>query len=670
MVGACFMLCLSSFAQSKGDTVVVKTIESKEDSTKIRTISESKVIATSKPAPTLQTAPVQVVDRSAIERMGISELHEALKSFSGVNIKDYGGIGGLKTVSVRSLGAQHTAVSYDGIAISNVQSGQVDISRFSLDNVDQVSLVIGQSDNIFRTARLFASAGALEISTIKPIFVESGINVAAQMKFASFGTYNPSLTYEQRLGEKWSVSVVGDYLTSKGEYPFKLKNGTEETTQTRLNSDVKTLRGEINVYGNFNKGGKLSFKGNYLDSERGLPGSVVLYNINANERLWDRNAFAHTKYEVDLSEKWALKSSLKYSYAWNRYTDINEKYPSGKVDDRYAQQEYYGSVALQYAPYKYLCFTAAEDVFVNTLDATIPECPFPERFNSLTSIAGQFKNERLTVTASVLGTMVSEKVKIGTAAPSRKNLSPAVGISYKLSNDYNIRVRASYKDVYRVPTFNDLYYSRVGNINLKPERATQYNVGITWSGQCPDKGVDYASISVDSYYNKVKDKIVAIPTLFIWKMMNMGQVDIAGVDANISATFGISSGLQLGISGNYSYQYAVDVSDYQSKTYKHQIPYTPLHSGNMNVSMLSKWVNFSYMLSAVGDRYALPQNVPSNRIDGYFEHTVSVNRGFELFGLRLKIQGEVINLTNRMYDVIQYYPMPGRSYRLTLKINY
>ena len=61
---------------------------------------------------------------------------------------------------VRSLGAKHTAVSYDGVTITDAQSGQVDISRFSLDNVEMVSLSIGQSDDIFQTARVYASAGA------------------------------------------------------------------------------------------------------------------------------------------------------------------------------------------------------------------------------------------------------------------------------------------------------------------------------------------------------------------------------------------------------------------------------------------------------------------------------------------------------------------------------
>ena len=106
--------------------------------------------------------------KAGIERLGVQDLSEAVKRFSGVTVQDYGGIGGLKTVSVRSLGAKHTAVCYDGVTVTDAQSGQVDISRFSLDNVDMISLSIGQADDIFQTARMYASAGALSIRQVGP----------------------------------------------------------------------------------------------------------------------------------------------------------------------------------------------------------------------------------------------------------------------------------------------------------------------------------------------------------------------------------------------------------------------------------------------------------------------------------------------------------------------
>ena len=115
-------------------------------------------------------SPLQRMDRAELERFGALEVSDAVRHFSGVSVKDYGGIGGMKTVSVRSLGAQHTAVCYDGVSVGDCQSGQVDISRFSLDNVSALSLTVGQSDDIFQPARMLASAGVLAIETARPDF--------------------------------------------------------------------------------------------------------------------------------------------------------------------------------------------------------------------------------------------------------------------------------------------------------------------------------------------------------------------------------------------------------------------------------------------------------------------------------------------------------------------
>ena len=40
---------------------------------------------------------------------------DAVRQFTGVQLKDYGGAGGLKTVNVRSLGSEHVGVFIGGI---------------------------------------------------------------------------------------------------------------------------------------------------------------------------------------------------------------------------------------------------------------------------------------------------------------------------------------------------------------------------------------------------------------------------------------------------------------------------------------------------------------------------------------------------------------------------
>lgn len=639
------------------------------DTTVYHQLKGVEVVEKARPSTTREATPLQVMDRSGIERLGIQDLSEAVKRFSGATVKDYGGIGGLKTVSVRSLGAQHTGVSYDGVAVSDCQSGQVDISRFSLENLDQIELSIIQNDDIFRTARMFASSSSLVIKTRKPEFEGKDIfHIAAKIKTGSFGLFNPYLRYEQKLGKRWSAVIDGDWQRADGQYEFILVNGNIVTREKRKNTDVNIGRVELNLYGGLGRYGDLSLKAYYFDSERGLPGSVNFYNDYTGERLWDRNFFAQGHYENKLNDRFSLQSSLRYNWYYNRYKDVNNKYEGRIQVSSYYQRETYLTGTLLYVPIQNISFSLAQDIYWNDLNNNFKDCQFPSRLSSLTALSAKYEDPRLTSILSLLATYIDERVELGEKPANRKHLSPTASLSWRVLPDANLRVRFSYKDAFRLPTFNDLYYSRIGNTNLKPEKARQYNLGVTWRDRfCLFNSF---SITTDAYYNRVKDKIVAIPTMFIWKMMNLGEVDIKGLDVNVHAGITLKDTYELLLDGSYSFQKAIDITNEKDKSYKDQIPYTPRHSGSYSASFLNPWVNISYSLTASGVRYMNRQNIKENEIESYVEQNVSLNRNFRLKRCSLRLQADILNIADKQYDIVRYYPMPGRSFRCAVSITY
>ncbi len=579
------------------------------DTLATRQLSDVEVVEKVRPGVTREATPVQRLDKERIEQLGLQDLSEAVRRFSGVTLKDYGGSGGLKTVSIRGFGTQHTAVSYDGVTITDAQSGQVDISRFSLDNIESVSLVIGQGDEIFQTARMFASVGALQLTTSVPRFTDRRYRVAGQVKSGSFGLANPSLRYEQKISDTYALTVDGDWLRADGQYEFKVDYGDTILQEKRSNSDIRTYRSEINFYADWKQQGNLRAKAYYFDSHRGLPGSVVLYNDYHTERLQNKNTFGQLVYENQLKTRFRVKGQAKFDYSWTRYRDFHSRYQGGVQTDTYKQKETYVSAVGLYQPHQTVSISLAEDFFMNELDATTPNCVFPSRYTSLTAFSSQYKDSRLTVTAGLLGTYIVEKVEVGEAADNRKKLSPSVSLSYRVLRNQNLRVRFSYKNIFRNPTFNDLYYDRMGNSKLLPERATQYNAGLTWSSSLAGLSLDYISLTADGYYNRVHDKIVALPTMVFWKMLNMGEVKIKGIDLNVSSRFRLPADIYLQTDGSYSWQDATDRTSEGSKIYGHQIPYTPCHAGSVSVSLENPWVNVSWLLTAVGERYSLAQNI-------------------------------------------------------------
>ena len=628
------------------------------------------VTARRMPAKITSTTSVQVFGKEDLKNLGLQNMGDAVKRFAGTNVRDYGGIGGLKTVSVRNLGAAHTAVSYDGVAISNTQAGQIDIGRFSLDNVSTLSLAIGHDDNLLQSARLFASAGVLNIETEKPHF-ENGKrhHTQVQMRGGSFGYLTPAIRHWQALGERTKLSVEGNYLHAEGEYPFTLKNGTLVTEQKRINSDVESYQGEVNLFHTFKDESELSAKAYYYNSKRGLPGAVILYNSESDERLWDENFFAQTKYKKAFSPQWTLQAQGKYNYSWNKYEDTGVEYTGGKQTDTNRQTEYYLSASALYKPTSAWSFSLSQDGFINRLHTNGANSPEPVRYTSLTALNARYQSGQLKASGSVVATYITEEVKAGNTPEDRRRLSPTLSLSWQPWEGEQLFVRALYKNTFRVPTFSDLYYLRVGNTSLKPEKATEYTVGLTWSGT-PFSFTDFVSLTVDGYYNEVNDKIIAFPSTYVWKMQNYGKVHITGVDVTLATAIPLGKSVNLNLSGNYSWQKALDVTNPEAKNYKHQLPYTPEHNGNVSATLEMPWVNVGYTVTMVSKRYFLAQNIEANRIDGYSEHTATLWREFKLGKCGLRLQAEVINLTDAQYDVIKYYPMPGRSWRLTGTINF
>ena len=637
---------------------------------KVHRIDEVTITARRMPAKITSTTSVQVLRKEDLKNLGLQNMGDAVKRFAGTNVRDYGGIGGLKTVSVRNLGAAHTAVSYDGVAISNTQAGQIDIGRFSLDNVSSLSLAIGHDDNLLQSARLFASAGVLNIETEKPHFKDGRRTFTqVQMRGGSFGYLTPALRHWQKLGERTRLSVDANYLKANGDYPFTLKNGNLITEEKRINSDVESWQGEVNLFHTFRDDSELSAKAYYYKSERGLPGAIVLYNSESDERLWDENYFAQARYKKIFSPKWSLQAQGKYNYSWNKYEDLGAQYTGGKQTDTNSQKEYYLSASALYRPTDRLTFSLSQDGAINKLHTNGLNSPEPTRYTSLTALNARIQTKQLKLSGTVVATYITEEVKAGNPPEDRKRLSPTLSASWQPWEEEQFFVRAMYKNTFRVPTFSDLYYLRMGNTNLKPEKATEYTLGLTWSGT-PFGFTDFVSITVDGYYNEVKDKIIAFPSTYVWKMQNYGKVHITGIDVTLATAIPFGRKVNLNLSGNYSWQKALDVTNKEAKNYKHQLPYTPEHNGNVSGTLEMPWVNLGYTVTMVGKRYYLAQNIKANEIEGYNEHTATLWREFKMGRCGLRLQAEVINLTDEGYDVIKYYPMPGRSWRLTGTFNF
>ena len=197
----------------------------------------------------------QTLKGAELQQLNALSVADALRYFSGVQIKDYGGVGGIKTINIRSMGSQHTAVYYNGVQLGNAQNGQVDLGRFSLDNLEQIDLFNGQKSDIFQSAREFGAAGNVYLTSRKPYFKEGEqVHVRAQMRFGSFALANPNIGVDIKLKDALSMTLDAEYLSSDGKYPFRYRRvlptgeTAYDTTAVRQNGDIHAVYGPHDAF--------------------------------------------------------------------------------------------------------------------------------------------------------------------------------------------------------------------------------------------------------------------------------------------------------------------------------------------------------------------------------------------------------------------------------------
>jgi outer membrane cobalamin receptor len=621
----------------------------------------------------LQTSrvPHQRLKGGQLERLNSLNVADALRFFSGLQVKDYGGAGGLKTVDVRSMGTNHTSVFYDGVQLGNAMNGQTDLGKFSLDNIGEIHLYTFQKSDIFQPARAFAAGSSLYLESKAPVFAEGrGTNGGFKWKAGSFGLINPSAWLQQRISKNVSASLSTEWQKSDGDYKFRYTNGVYDTTASRQNGDMDALRVEAGFYGVMRDSSQWTLKGYHYRSARGLPRSIVSNNFESDERLWDRNSFLQASWKSAWGPKFQSMVNAKYAYDYTRYLDPDHYRQEGALDNHYRQKELYISLSNKYQIKPYWTIGLSGDWINNKLDADLDFFAYPTRNTKLVAAASSLDFKTFHLQASLLGTYVSEKVKAYQSAKNFHQYTPAVSASWQPFREQPLLVNAFYKKTFRMPTFNDLYYSMIGNTALQPERVSQYNVGASFNKSLNSGIWKSLSFQTNAYYNKVKDKIMAIPAenLFRWTMVNLGEVDIRGIESNIRSGLQASEEIMLQIGLNYAYQKAVEVTPGASNL-NHQIPYTPLHSGSLTLGADYKNMSLNYSYVYCGERYSQKTNIPVHYIQPWYTHDLSYAQVFKVSDHRYKFNAELNNVFNQYRDIVLNFPMPGRSFRFTLSTN-
>ena len=613
------------------------------------------------------------IDREEIDILAPVDLGALLQYVNGLSIKNYGGIGGMKTLSHRGLGGEHTQLFIDGMTINNPQNGQTNLANIQLNNVEEVGLNHQNSKNLLPVSGLIKGS-SVQITTFDQQFTSDPFALRSAIKMGSFGEKEASLSIK-KAGKKGFISLSTKFRDYRGNYPYRLSFGDEIKEFKRQNNALQDYH--LSLGGGFKWRTKktaqtLKLYSRFTSIDQELPGAVILYNNSAKETLATQNFRSGIQYKL-ISKRFAVKTFAQYTRQFLHYFDPDYLNAQGFLSNQYTSHSVKGGF---HARYKWKDFTlrVGNDVSYAYLLSS-RNLDQPSRMTNTAMARLKYESTYFYVEGSLFSQVFKDENSGKDHRSTYHKIQPQLSVfsSDKLLKD--IQLYAWYKPSSRAPSFNELYFSQVGNVDLVPEESSQINVGAHYIKTIKRFNIH---INANLFKNTVREKILALPTknLFVWSIQNIGKVDVLGGDMKITTGLKCRAFRRTGRENWHikwqvgaSYQHVRDVSDPDSPTYKDQIAYTPKLTGNTVFSLSYKKIGVHLTGLYIGERYSLNENIKSNRLDPYFLTNLSASYSLPIAEKhQLSIRAGVKNIADVSYNYIRYFVMPGRNY--FIKISY
>lgn len=633
-----------------------------------------EVVVTSTRVPqTVRYTPsfITVVKKDEIDAQGETSLAQVLSPISGIFIKDYGAVSGLKTISERGMGAEHTQILLNGMRVSSMPNGVVDLGLLPVDEIGSIEVIRGGQSASYGAD---AVAGLVNVVT-NP--VDSRTTAEVSSSVGSFG-YRKFLISGNLSSGCNGVRLSYGQEESRGNFPFKFHNGP--VTWNLARGDADLLARYAHAQGLLMVGNRtqLAIVASEYSSERGVPGELVSPYSTSRARQIDEDHLVQTSLTSGLDESLTLTLSVQAHFCYEHYEDPDRNIGGTPLDTYFRVDDIRIVPRVELKMSDDARFSAGVELAnMGGSGKSLDRGAVRRQFG--TFIAGE-----LTLLESpglVNGLTVFPTLRLDAISSTAAVWSPQLGILMGLQpfslgpfRGIEPEIRSSVSRNFRMPTFNELYFSGgggFGNPALRPERSTSFDIG----GSLHFAFMGDQLMQATFFSNDMTDRIVwteSVGGSVVSK--NLRRVRSTGIEGFFR--WGLPEKL-LSFQVSYAKTNAKKVSaDYPGDpTLNAQLPYVP--HGTLSVSAYStlkvdgpilQEIGASLSYSFVSYWFVTEDN--AQYLPSY--QTMNVGLRGKILVPFFSIVGrlEISNLFNEEYQVMLGYPMPQRSYRVTVAVEY
>ncbi|MCK5825032.1 MAG: TonB-dependent receptor plug domain-containing protein [Ichthyobacteriaceae bacterium] len=566
-----------------------------------------------------------------------TSISELLSSSGGANISSYGA-GGLSTISIRGGSPAHTAVLWNGINIQNSMNGMTNLSSLPVELFNDVSVQYGGSGALVGSGGAF---GALHLSTkatgVANSFIGYSVGSFNNNKFVVGSDFSIKKSdFSIKVYQQSSDNNFWFYNTYKFGSPYQRQenNGFNQyglVVNNVININEKLLISTSGVYQHYNKNIQ-TLMGDYnLGNENQIDNTLLFSSIlkYSKEKFSSDFKLAYTqagiiysnpdlysKPSVSVSESFISELNTDYNLSLNQFINININYTHEKTDvDSYSNLPERGRFTLLFG-YKVTKLFDVVNIVINNRN--------------------EFVNNKLS----------TPQISVG----SDGDIFNWLGYNFNIAN------------VYRVPTFNDLYWAKTqyssGNLNLKNEYGYSGDIGLNQKLKTEHV---YIEASQNIFYNSINNMIKWMPDdNSVWTPVNLTNATSVGIELGAKISYKHNNSV-FTIKENYSF---TNANKFDNGVVTMQ-SYVPKH--NLNTKATYRYKKFNVGFTS---NYLSKQKTIKGYLKAYSVSDLSTGYEFGIKKFKIDVTAKINNVFNQQYQVRYGYATALINYSLSTRINF
>jgi len=581
------------------------------------------------------------IDSAVLKDYTHSNISDVISENTPIFIKNYGS-GGISTISLRGTGAEYTQLAWNGVNINSPMLGQTDLSLIPAGFIDDMNVLYGGASLSLNSGGI---GGIINLET-KPIWKEE-TSLLANLSDGSFGRYSAFLKLKTG-NKKFQSSTKALFQSAENNFQY-LNNfiSNEPVSENRKNAGVNQnsfmqelyFRGEKHV---------LSARIWYQNEDRNIPVPIITLQPDQGESQKDESLRTMVNYDF-----YGGKTDYNASLSWfsEKLDYLN---PSLSINSKNLTNTFNFKGGIETYINKKISLNLTLNNEHSVVNSVNYDGLITRNLAGITTSARRIFGDRVGVTVLIRQSIENNNILIPDFS---------AGLDYKLlhNKDYLIKINFSHNS--RVPTLNDMYWNPGGNRSLKNEYS--YTGELTYEMNSNISHLLSFSSQASVYLISIDNMIKWTPgDSGYWTPSNISKTSSYGAEGNLSLSY-IINYLNIRFIAKYAWNKAETIkSENGDVAAGKQIVYVPENLFNAGIRAAYKCYYFSWMDCFTGKRYTSADN--SEHLPCFLLNNVSagvrIGSGKNMFDINLKVD----NLFNINYQVIAWYPMPRRSFNLTI----